>query len=384
MNSKDSQLGQTVVHVVQHLAPGGLESLALDLLSFSTPLNRVMIVSLEGEKNQSITNWPRLKPFANQVLFLEKQPGVKLGTLAQLIKVFRQIKPDVVHTHHIGPLVYAGLAARLASVPVRIHTEHDVWHLNNVKHRRLERVALNISKPQLVADADQVKNALLNHFSYENTITIKNGIDGDKFQPGSMGVARKHFHLPSDKTLIGCAGRLEHVKGHDLAIAALSYLPRNIELVIAGDGSQRQKLAQLARQYAVSDRVTFLGLVDDMQRFYQALDIFCMPSRSEGFPLSPLEAQACNVPTAVTDVGASKETLCPTSGRLIKANDVHNMVDVLFQMARSHANLNSSLQPNVDDKQTPREFVLKHNNIRNMVKSYENLALKALNTEAAV
>ncbi|MGC9462414.1 glycosyltransferase, partial [Vibrio genomosp. F10 str. 9ZD137] len=91
-----------------------------------------------------------------------------------------------------------------------------------------------------------------------------------------------------------------------------------------------------------------------------------------------------NVPTAVTDVGASKETLCPTSGRLIKANDVHNMVDVLFQMARSHANLNSSLQPNVDDKQTPREFVLKHNNIRNMVKSYENLALKALNTEAAV
>ncbi|MGC9461033.1 glycosyltransferase, partial [Vibrio genomosp. F10] len=112
MNSKDSQLGQTVVHVVQHLAPGGLESLALDLLSFSTPLNRVMIVSLEGEKNQSITNWPRLKPFANQVLFLEKQPGVKLGTLAQLIKVFRQIKPDVVHTHHIGPLVYAGLAAR--------------------------------------------------------------------------------------------------------------------------------------------------------------------------------------------------------------------------------------------------------------------------------
>ncbi|MCK6264939.1 glycosyltransferase [Vibrio sp. ZSDE26] len=366
MKTTDTLTGQTVIHVVQHLAPGGLESLALDLLAFSTPINQVMIVSLEGNKDQAIEKWPRLKPFANQILFLDKNPGVKLQTIMQLVKAFNQFKPDVVHTHHIGPLLYAGLAARLTSVPVRIHTEHDVWHLNNDKHVRLEKMALNVAKPQLVADANLVQDTLLSHFDYKNTSTIKNGVDCEKFRPGSMNVARAHFNLPQDKTLIGCAGRLETVKGHDLAIAALSYMPRSVHLAIAGNGSQLTQLKKMADQYDVSDRVTFLGLVDDMQRFYQALDLFCMPSRSEGFPLSPLEAQACNIRTAVTNVGASKETLCPKTGHLIRANDIHDMADVLFHMTCISVDAN------------PRDFVLKHNNIRNMVKAYELLAVEAM------
>ncbi|OIQ26287.1 glycosyltransferase [uncultured Vibrio sp.] len=370
MTTTESNTGQTVIHVVQHLAPGGLESLALDLLAFSTPLNKVMIVSLEGEKKQAIENWPRLKPFANQIHFLEKKPGVKLHTLSQLVKTFNVIKPDVVHTHHIGPLLYAGLASRLTSVPVRIHTEHDVWHLNNEKHVRLEKMALNVAKPQLVADANLVEETLLNHFSYNNTTTIKNGVDCEKFSPGRKDLARAHFNLPADKKIIGCAGRLETVKGHDLAISALSYMPKCVHLTIAGHGSQRAKLEALAAQYDVLDRVTFLGLVDDMQRFYQALDLFCMPSRSEGFPLSPLEAQACNIRTAVTNVGASKETLCPDSGRLIKANDIHNMADVLFHM----------LCHGVETQ--PRQFVLENNDIRNMVKAYESLAAQVQLVEA--
>ncbi|MGF1720989.1 glycosyltransferase [Vibrio kyushuensis] len=369
MKTTHTATGQTVIHVVQHLAPGGLESLALDLLTFSTPLNRVMIVSLEGEKEQAIEKWPRLKPFTSQILFLEKKPGVKFQTLTQLIKTFNQIKPDVVHTHHIGPLIYAGLAARLTSVPTRIHTEHDVWHLNNDKHLRLERLALNVTKPLLVADANLVKETLLSCFSYENTTTIKNGVDCERFRPGSMNIARKHFGIPFNKTIIGCAGRLERVKGHDLAIAALSYLPKSIHLVIAGIGSERAALERIADQYAVSDRVTFLGLVDDMQRFYQALDLFCLPSRSEGFPLSPLEAQACNIRTAVTNVGASRETLCPKTGQLIRANDIHDMADVLFHMTRITA---------IGE---PRAFVLKNNNIRNMVKAYETLAENGIATE---
>ncbi|PMJ89854.1 glycosyltransferase [Vibrio sp. 10N.261.55.A7] len=370
MKNANAHSGQTVIHVVQHLAPGGLESLALDLLAFSTPLNRVMIVSLEGEKQQAIEKWPRLKPFANQLHFLDKKPGVKLQTLSQLVKMFNAVKPDVVHTHHIGPLLYAGLASRLTSVPVRIHTEHDVWHLNNDKHLRLEKMALDVAKPQLVADANLVEETLLNHFSYDQTTTIKNGVDCEKFAPGSKEVARSHFNLPQDKKIIGCAGRLETVKGHDLAIAALSYMPKSVHLVIAGHGSQREQLETIANQYNVPDRVTFLGLVDDMQRFYQSLDLFCMPSRSEGFPLSPLEAQSCNIRTAVTNVGASEETLCPESGMLIRANDIHNMAEVLFHML-CHA---------VETQ--PRQFVIENNDIRNMVKAYESLAVQGQSLEA--
>jgi glycosyltransferase involved in cell wall biosynthesis len=295
---------------------------------------------------------------------------VSIQTLLKLIKLFNSINPDVIHTHHIGPLLYAGLASKFSSAKVQIHTEHDTWHLNNDKHLRLEKMALKVAKPQLVADAKRVEESLLSHFSYENTTTINNGVDCEKFRPGSKAVARSHFCLPLDKKLIGCAGRLEYVKGHDLAIAALSYLPQSVHLVIAGQGTQRGKLEKITEQYGVSERVTFLGLVDDMQRFYQALDVFCMPSRSEGFPLAPLEAQACNVRVAVTDVGASKETLCPDSGMLIKANDIHHIVDVMSNML---------CHPT---ESQPRNFIVKYYEIRNMVKAYECLALKALSQEA--
>uniref|UniRef100_UPI001BD57190 glycosyltransferase n=1 Tax=Vibrio crassostreae TaxID=246167 RepID=UPI001BD57190 len=177
MGKQLTKNGKKIIHVVQHLAPGGLETLTLDLLRLAKPTDQVLIVSLEGTKEESIKNWPKLKPYHNQIVFLDKEPGVQFNVIIKLIKAFRGIRPDVVHTHHIGPLLYAGYAARVSGVPTRIHTEHDAWHLNNNKRRRLQALALKAAQPTLVADATRVYNQLRTAFSYENIITIKNGVD---------------------------------------------------------------------------------------------------------------------------------------------------------------------------------------------------------------
>ncbi|MBZ4288949.1 hypothetical protein LAN16_24115, partial [Mycobacterium tuberculosis] len=78
---------------------------------------------------------------------------------------------DVVHTHHIGPLLYAGYAARLTGVQTRIHTEHDAWHLQDDKRRHLQALALKAVQPTLVADATRVYNQLRSAFTYNNIIT---------------------------------------------------------------------------------------------------------------------------------------------------------------------------------------------------------------------
>ncbi|WP_159656472.1 glycosyltransferase [Vibrio atypicus] len=350
-----------IVHVVQHLAPGGLESLALNMLAFSEPEQRVLIVSLEGTKLESIANWPKLAQYQDQLIFLNKPAGCSLKTLMQLYKLFNVLQPHTVHTHHIGPMLYGAVAARLAGVSNRIHTEHDAWHLNSRKHRSLQKVALNVASPHLVADATLVGDQISRHFNYKNITVIKNGVDCQQFKPGSKFLARQTHKLPTNVTLIGTAGRLEKVKGQDVLINAMPLLNSDIHLVIAGCGNERTRLERQARALGVSHRVTFLGLVDDMPRFYQSLDLFCLPSRSEGFPLSTLEAQACGIVTIATNVGASGETLDPDSGLLVNSENHQELASAIQQALKD------------SDSANPRSFVLNQHDIRQMIVAYNSL-----------
>lgn len=366
MKQDKSEKQVKIIHVVQHLAPGGIETMALDLIRFAPTSCQVLVLSLEGEKQQAIEKWPKLKDFSDKILFLEKKSGVQPSIVMTLAKIFSIVKPDTVHTHHIGPLLYAGIASLMSGVPCRIHTEHDIWHLSNKKHVKLQKLALKAVKPILVGDADYVSKALKSQFNYHNTITIKNGIDCEKFRPGCQHRARNELGLPQSHILIGCAGRLEKVKGHDVMIKALARLPSHISLVVAGSGSELAKLRSLSQKLNVESRVIFLGLIEDMPTFYQSLDIFCLPSRMEGFPLSALEAQACDIRTVVTDVGASRETLCPKTGKLVEVNDSSQLAEVLFKM------LSTPLE------HLPREFVIGQHDVRHMVEAYQTVMTEAI------
>ena len=354
-------LGNVIVHIVQHLAPGGLETLVLEMLRFAKPKDSVFVISLEGSKTTAINHWEKLESFETRLHFLNKPAGFNLTTIRALSAKLKALNANVVHTHHIGPLLYGGIAARLNGVKTLIHTEHDAWHLNNKKAARLQSILLNALKPQVAADADFVAKQIINKLGYRNVNTIHNGIDCNKFTDGDRGAARAFFSLPKDKVIIGTAGRLEAVKGQEVLIKAFSHLPKDTHLAIAGCGSQKSLLEAQAQYLGIRDRVTFLGLVDDMPRFYQSLNLFCLPSLQEGFPLSTLEAQACGVPCIASDVGAVRETLSPHTGTLVEPNQVPMLTDALSQQLAS-------------PPRSPREHILKHFDIRTMVNRYATLA----------
>jgi glycosyltransferase involved in cell wall biosynthesis len=157
---------------------------------------------------------------------------------------------------------------------------------------------------------------------------------------------------------------MEKVKGQNNLIYAMVKLPQTVHLTFAGSGSTEVELHQLVKTLNLSHRVHFLGQIDDMPDFYRALDIFCLPSLNEGYPLSPLEAQACNIQSAVTDVGASSETLCPHSGKLIPPKNVDKMALTLNKMIQLQI-LKSHI--------SPRHFVQKQGDVRRMAQAYANL-----------
>jgi len=350
----------TLVQVVQHLSPGGIETMALDLMHFSKEYDKTIIISLEGHHQLAISQWPRLQAVAEQLIFLDKKPGLTPSLIFKLSRLFKKLDADVVHTHHIGPLLYAGPAARLAGIKHLIHTEHDAWHLENFKRRNLQRRVINLTRPLLVADAKTVANNMKKFLKINHVHIVRNGIDTERFKPGNKTLARDRLGLPQNVPLIGCSGRLEKVKGHIGIISALTQLPENVHLALAGTGSIETKLHQHVEALSLESRVHFLGRIDEMPTFYQALDVFCLPSLNEGFPLSPLEAQACDIPTAVTDVGGSSEALCPSSGILIPANDIDAMATSLHEL----------LQP---PHKSSRKFIQQTCDVRQMAKAYTEL-----------
>ncbi|MCP5079816.1 MAG: glycosyltransferase [Psychromonas sp.] len=353
---------KTIIQVVQHLHPGGIEIIALDLLDFSQEDERMIIISLEGTLKSAVKHWPKLKAYQDHIIFLDKQPGITPSLVTKLKNIFINSAANAIHTHHIGPLLYAGLAARLCSIKQLTHTEHDAWHLNNKKRCFIQRMAIKLLTPTLVADAQAVADNMQAKLQCDNKITvIRNGINSQYFKPGNQVSARETLNLPTDVQIIGCSGRMEKVKGQSVLINALLLLDEGVHIAFAGSGSTEKSLRELVNILNLTDRVHFLGHIDKMPTFYQALDLFCLPSLNEGLPLSPLEAQACNIKTLVTDVGASRETLCPESGKYVVANNSIEMANKLIMM------LNSPITCQ------PRAFVQQQGDVKKMAKSYSNL-----------
>lgn len=368
---------KVVVHVVQHLRPGGIECLVLEMLKHSP--DETYIVSLEGNAVELLAHWPRLKEYSSQLYFLNKCSGWQPSVVKQLTEIFSALKAEVVHTHHIGPLIYAGTAARLNRIQHRIHTEHDAWHLSGLKRRVLEFLALRWVRPHLVADALLVAKNIQNVGFHYPLSVIQNGIDSQYFSPGDQAQALKILGLNkrlgrSDESIkknvsrqkvIGTAGRLVAEKGYRVLIESMKKLPESVVLLIAGEGPLKNELIEHIQTHNLEQRIFLLGNLSDMLPFYQAIDLFVLASNKEGLPLSPLEAQACNKPVVLTNVGACKEACCQESGLLVPANNSQALSVAiqrqLDQLAAGTENI------------SPRKFIKEYRDIRQMISAYQQL-----------
>lgn len=352
-----------VIHVVQHLAPGGLEVMALELARAQAAHHPTLVLSLEGAEDAAIAAWPRLAGYRGRLLFAGKRPGLDPVLPFRLTALFRRLRPAAVHTHHVGPLLYAGPAARLARIKARLHTEHDAWHLADPGRARLVRAALALAGPVLIADAPHVGAAVEAAIGTRPKVVL-NGVDTDRFAAATLAAraaARAAQGLPADRRVIGVAARLERVKGVDLAIAAMAGLPGDAILAVAGAGGEAAALRAQALALGLGDRVRFLGLLDDMPGFYAALDLYCLPSRNEGLPLALLEAQSCGLPVVAAAVGGVPAAVDPASGALVTAEDPAALAAALAAGLASRGG-------------DPRGFVLRHGSLAVAAREYLTLA----------
>lgn len=222
----------------------------------------------------------------------------------RLLVLLRRLRPDVVHTHLAHAKYWGRLAAVLVGAPCIVHTEHanafeEPW-LKRILARALDYrtaavVALSNAQSERIAEIEGVRR--------ERLTVIPNGVEAAPLPMAGTRTrarVRAELGLQQRTRIVLAIGRLDPVKGYDLALETLALLPSEMVLVVAGDGPQREALLARAAELEVRDRFFLLGYRSDVSRLLDAADIVLNASRSEAMPLSVLEALCAGVPVVTT------------------------------------------------------------------------------------
>ena len=246
---------------------------------------------------------------------------VMLHHALRLARVLEQIAPDAFIVGTYKKLFLATLGARLAHVPrivARVGLESDTPRSRKYKialRRWTDGVAVNARR--IVAPFAELEG-----FGPEKVALIWNSVATESYESGSGGV-RRELGIRGDEFVIGTVARLAKQKRLDRLIRALQKLP-GAHCIIAGDGSARTGLQQIAVGAGVADRVHFLGNRADVHDIIDALDVFVLTSDSEGMSNAMLEAMAHGRPVVSTDVSGAEDALSgpPAAGIIVGFDDV--------------------------------------------------------------
>lgn len=252
------------------------------------------------------------------------------ATHLSVARTLRQLRPTVLHTHHLPSLLNVGPYATVAGSVRIVHTEHARMYLDEQPRARpLLRAAATMAAAVVL-----VGNALRAY--YVETVglpeaklrVVVNGVDTQRFSPApseSVGPARRAAGLPDGRVLVGAVGRLAAVKNYALLIRAFARVRAesgDVALVLVGDGEEREQLEQLTRDLGVGQDVTFLGWRTDVASLIPLFDVLAVSSISEALPLVVLEAMSAAVPVVSTAVGEIPKVIADGAGVVVPPDDV--------------------------------------------------------------
>lgn len=268
-----------------------------------------------------------------------------LLTLIKLVRLFRREKPLIVHTHTAKAGFVGRVAARLAGVPVVLHTFHGHVFQGYFGKRKtqvfilLERLCAWLSDGVIVLSGE-LKRQITEEYRIcrpDKAIILEIGFDLRPFADfrRSESSFRRDYGIPEDAPLIGIVGRLVPIKNHDLFIRAAAKVQGvrpAVRFVLIGDGERRAEIEALIAQLGLTDSVTLASWIIETKPVYAALDALVLSSKNEGVPVSIIEAMAARVPVVSTDVGGVRDLIRDsTFGAVVPVDDGDAMAGAILR-----------------------------------------------------
>ena len=350
-----------VCHVSLTLKTGGLERILTDIARHHDSVETVPVFLAMREVGRFADE---IRRTGCPVHLL--QPAGRIGQISQMVRLFREGRFDVVHTHNTYPHLYASLAARLAGVPVVVNTRHGQRAGHGWKSRTQFRwashlidriIAVSDDAARLCVEADGV--------AARKVIRIWNGIDLGDFS----------FTGPAAAPIAISVARLSAEKDFPTLLRAVALAIREVpdlQLKLVGDGPERANLEGLTRELGITSCVEFLGERTDVPNLLAQAGFFVSSSLTEGISLTLLEAMAVGLPVVATAVGGNPEIVAVgVTGQLVPPADPESLAQAIVTMCHNEAHWSAL-------GQAGRDRVAEHFEVRRMASDYERLYRKLL------
>ncbi len=332
-----------IVHVIHRLGVGGLENGLVNLINRMPEARyRHAIVCLQGHTDFA----KRLKRNDVAIYDVAKRDGHDLGVYLRLFKIFRQLRPAIVHTRNLSALESQVIAA-LAGVRARVHGVHgrDTYDLygENRKYNLLRRLIRPFVGHYIAVSRD-LQHWLINTIGVrpDRVSQIYNGVDNVRFHPAPRTLHDPEGFFQPDCLVIGSVGRMAAVKDYPNLVRAFLVLIElapdlrdRLRLMLVGDGENRVGCMELLQQHGVTQLAWLPGERADIPELMAAMDIFVLPSLGEGISNTLLEAMASGLPVVASDVGGNPELVrVGVTGQLVPAANADAMASALLNYVR--------------------------------------------------
>ena len=253
-----------------------------------------------------------------------------LSLFRHLVGYFKRNNIDIVHTHKYKDNILGALASAYQGIRHRIRTIHGFPEpflgFEKVKINLYQRVDSRINRwlvDRILAVSLDLQQQLVKRFGAEKVICVHNAVDIEQVGvTGHVAELKKELNVSDGEFLIGTMGRLTPVKGLESFLTAARIIRRQksrVKFLIVGDGPLKDALRAAARAYGLDKDVLFLGHRNDSYDILALMDLFILPSLSEGIPMVLLEALALARPVVASRVGGVPEVIVDGENGLLVA-----------------------------------------------------------------
>lgn len=356
-----------ILHTIDTTGPGGAETVFINLVKGLDKNRFYSIAAIKGP------GWvcDTLRSNGIEPIFIPAKGGFNIQYLYRLIRIIRDHKIDVIQSHLLGSNLYCSLAGLICRVPV-VSTFHGFVDTSGLERLvGLKFKILNLGSSQIVFVSDKLREHYTERYGVDSqkSMTIYNGVDTSVFFPKKDSSLRTELNINKQHILIGAVGNIRPAKGYDVFLKAAQLIYKecpHCRFLIAGQGSGDlyDSLLSLRKDLDLEHVFHMVGFKIDTARVLNNFDIFVLPSTSEGFSISTIEAMSCGLPVVVTRSGGPEEIVVNGINGMIVECDKEILANAIIECIKNKS-MSNSLSKNAS------LYVLNNFNIMEILRKYE-------------
>lgn len=298
-----------ILHLIFSFERGGAETYIINTIERMKEKGVKFFVVCDHKGS----NHDKIEDICSNVEIIEIKNIIDIKAAYKIAKFCRDNNINIIQAHFLRESFVAVLSKIFNPKIKVIWTMHLIYEEKRSILKWLNRF-FSKGANAIICVSEAVKQSLIKEgISDKKLVTVLNGVDTGYFKPTDERDIRKELGVEKDDILLTTVSRFQKIKGHDFLIDVINELKNNYMIkfksLLVGDGEEMENIREKVKKLDLDDKVIFAGYREDIPRILTASDVYISPSENEAISFSIMEALACEVPVAATEVGGVPEIM---------------------------------------------------------------------------